>query len=232
LAEMPDGRQRGLSRRAPSDHSASQLPLRTRSITSTVSADTVDPRARGTLIHAWFDQICWLDRDSRPSPEQLRLVANDPFIRDLRLSEKAFESLMKEFLSMIGLMATQTSLTQSAALERFAHQSAIADISGVNLRVESERPFVYREQGHIVRGTIDRLVIAEQSGKNLAAEVIDFKTDRLFGDRNVWIAQKQNDYADQLQDYRTAVSRCFGIPSDCITTSLLLLEADACMEVL
>jgi len=133
---------------------------------------------------------------------------------------------------MVDLTATQTALTQSAALERFAQQAGLADISGVNLQVETERPFVYREQGHIVRGTIDRLVIAEQSGKNLAAEVIDFKTDRVFGDHDAWIAQKQNAYADQLQDYRMAVSRCFGIPDNCITTSLLLLEADSCVEVL
>jgi len=232
LAKMPDGRQRGLSRRTPSDHPTSRLPLRIRSTASTGQADAVDPRARGTLMHAWFEQIHWLDRDSRPSPEQLRLIANEPFIRDLRLSEKGLESLMTEFLKMLDLPATQAALTESAALERFAQHAGLADISRVNMQVEIERPFVYREYGHIVRGTIDRLVIAEQSGKNVAAEVIDFKTDRMFGEYDAWIAQKQNAYANQLQDYRMAVSRCFGIPSHCITTSLLLLEADSCIEVL
>jgi hypothetical protein len=59
---------------------------------------------------------------------------------------------------------------------------------------------------------------------------VDFKTDRLVGDRDRWIETKRIHYRPQLEEYRFAVSHCFGVPSDRISTRLLLLEAQAVAE--
>ena len=138
---------------------------------------------------------------------------------------------MREFLRMADQSATHTALSQSATRERLSKQLGLAASSEIDVHIMSERPFVYRHQGEIIQGTIDRLVIAEQAGQRLAAEVIDFKTDRLSGNRDRWIAVKESEYGSQLRDYRTAVTQCFGIPGDSITAWLLLLEADACVAV-
>jgi len=234
LAAMPDGRHRSLSRRAPSEHTALRLPFRPRSSTAdgySKASPAVSPRARGTLFHAWFEQIRWLDEGGQPTAEQLRTITQHRSIRDLRIPEKAFEALMNEFLTMLTQSETQQALSQSAALKRFAKRLKLKDLSELSLRVESERPFVYRDQGHIVQGTIDRLVIAEHSGKTQAVEIIDYKTDGLSGDVAEWIASKKQHYADQLRDYRTAVTRYYGIPIASTVASLMLLEANTCFEV-
>ena len=95
------------------------------------------------------------------------------------------------------------------------------------LKVERERTFVLLHNGELVQGTIDRLVLLYSNGRPVAADVVDFKTDRFVGDRTRWIEGKQLHYGPQLAEYRFAVSHCFGIPSENISTRLLLLEAQA-----
>ena len=41
---------------------------------SILRLDNAAALARGTMIHAWFEQIAWLD-DGLPSPETLRRIA-------------------------------------------------------------------------------------------------------------------------------------------------------------
>jgi ATP-dependent exoDNAse (exonuclease V) beta subunit len=232
LAPMPDGRRRGLTRRRPSDHAPVQLPLGTKPAAVGGNLSSVDGRARGTLMHAWFSRICWLDVGDQPTLAELRAVAQEPALRELRLSDDVLESLLSEFLRMVDQPATQTALSRSVAHDRLSRQLAPEAPSEIDIHVMTERPFVYRHQGGIIQGTIDRLVIAEQAGRPLAAEIIDFKTDRFSGDRARWMANKESEYGSQLRDYRTAVTQCFRIPGDFITTSLLLLEADASVAVI
>ena len=66
-----------------------------------------------------------------------------------------------------------------------------------------------------------------QNGRPIAADIIDFKTDRFSGDRSRWIEARRLHYGPQLEEYRFAVAQCFGVPIQHIGTRLLLLEADA-----
>ena len=101
----------------------------------------------------------------------------------------------------------------------------------VELRVHVERPFVFRYEGEIVHGIIDRLVVAEKDGQPIAAEVVDFKTDRLNGHKKDWIAMKVHDYGDQLRDYQRAVIKSYGLSADAVRLSLLLLDVGVLVEV-
>jgi ATP-dependent helicase/nuclease subunit A len=110
-----------------------------------------------------------------------------------------------------------------------SHRAQI-EAGSASLKVERERMFVLLHDGELVQGTIDRLVLLYENGRPIAADIVDFKTDRLVGAREQWIENKRNHYGPQLQEYRFAVSHCFGIPPEKISTRLLLLEAQATVE--
>lgn len=228
LAPMADGRRRSLARRAPSDHAPQRLPLRPESAADRSHMAGLESRARGTLVHAWFEQIEWLDHGDVPGERCLWERAQDSEIRQLGIPSDTIERLMAEFLRMLKQKTTREALSEQAVRRRLLQED---DTGEVTLKILPERPFVRRHEGRIVQGIIDRLVIVERDGQRVAAEVIDFKTDRLSGELDDWIRWKRTDYGGQLQDYRVAVAQCFGVPSARISTSLLMVDADVRIDV-
>ena len=73
LAESPPQATRGLDRRSPS-----QLEGGPRvNLARQLRLDGSPQLDRGTLLHAWFQQIEWLD-DGRPAEDVLRHIAAAP----------------------------------------------------------------------------------------------------------------------------------------------------------
>ena len=242
MATLTGGRQRGLLRRAPSRHDETRLFLpdsesggRTTNLSSVSGPSAgIDPRVKGTLIHAWFECIEWLaDQGDMPSETLLRNKA-----RELSIGQDVVDSLLPDFCECLKRPMTRAAVSSTIARSNSVENSRafrslateIAD-GRVQLRVIPERTFVLPQKGAIVQGTIDRLVLAVRDQCNIAADIIDFKTDRLVGDVDQWTNQKIEHYAPQLQVYIDAVERCFRVPRQCITARLLLLEADALVEV-
>ncbi len=221
LAKMKS-RKRGLRREAPSRHEETRVRLRISQPPEQASQDGLDPRIKGTLIHAWFESIEWLDAEP-PSESLLRDIAATQFI-----PEPAVESLLVDFYDMLKRKNTKRALTVTG-LQYVDELAGFADeiASGAaRLVVENERPYVLKRDGAIVLGTIDRLVLVTRKGKPVAADILDFKTDRFFGTTKEWVAEKIGHYGPQLEEYRAAVSTCFRIPEENIARRLLLLETD------
>ena len=243
LSAMHDGRRRGLHRRAPSRHDETRLYLpevtvaiaRREKTADAVDSEprhggppAVDARTRGTVIHAWFECIEWLD-ESRPEPDEASLRQR---AAELTVSERAVDRLLPDFRKMLKVAGVRK-LFQAASggdARVFGSHRAQIEAGSASLKVERERMFVLLHDGELVQGTIDRLVLLYENGRPIAADIVDFKTDRLVGAREQWIENKRNHYAPQLQEYRFAVSHCFGIPAEKISTRLLLLEAQATVE--
>jgi ATP-dependent exoDNAse (exonuclease V) beta subunit len=97
--------------------------------------------------------------------------------------------------------------------------------------VDCERSFVRIHDGALIQGTIDRLVLVRENGRVVAADVVDFKTDRLNGDAQLWRREKAEHYAGQLQEYRSAVRHITSTPQLPVSTRLLLLEDASVIEV-
>lgn len=248
LAGMSE-RRRGLRREAPSKHAQTHLLLRgldgpnTQSVESDSGsqppADSVvtnsaqgslDPRTRGTLVHAWFETIQWLD-DGMPDESHLRQIAKRHFV-----PTDISEPMLQTFLNDLRKPHTQATLQRQSFLQ-LPHLQELqkklgANFTAASLQVENERPFVLKRQGAIVVGTIDRLVLVMHGGKPVAADVVDFKTDRIVGEVKKWVQQKTQHYQSQLEEYRIAVQTCFGIPQQHISTRLLLIEPDVVVSVL
>lgn len=220
-------RSRGLRREAPSRHEETRLNLpfaggapRKKSTDSS----TLDPKLRGTVIHTWFEHIQWIDNGGLPDDEKL-----DQLVASLLIPADELSKLKLTFRKMLQQDGTVEALTVDGVLNlpQFETHAAKVRNGKAVLRVEPERPFVIKRNGAIVVGTIDRLVLLELNGKLVAADILDYKTDRLTGNRESWIADRIQHYGGQLEEYRNAVNACFGIPVTHISTRLLLLEADA-----
>ncbi|MFN9719461.1 MAG: PD-(D/E)XK nuclease family protein, partial [Planctomycetota bacterium] len=238
LSPMRDGRRRGLRRRAPSRHDQTKLylPDVTRAIVRRENAlpggfqfskPDVDARTRGTVIHAWFECLEWLNDEAMPDDQTLLRQAER-----LSVPASVASRLLPDFLRMLTHPETRKVFDPRAGggSPVFQPHASLIASGDATLRVERERPFVLLQDGELVQGTIDRLVLLSHHGKLLAADIVDFKTDRFTGSRAAWIAARQAHYTPQLHEYRNALTHCFGLSGTQISARLLMLEADAVID--
>lgn len=242
LSPMHDGRRRGLRRRAPSRHDETRLYLP--DVTSAIAkrkplddqpavpsrrgVPTVDARTRGTVMHAWFECIEWLN-ETATAPDDILLRKRSI---ELSVPDSIVDLLLPDFQKMLKQPDIRKTFDESSGgqAQCFTPYRKELQSGEGRFKVERERTFVLLHDGQLIQGTIDRLVLLYINGRPVAADVVDFKTDRLVGDRDRWIETKRSHYRPQLEEYRFAVSHCFGVPSDRISTRLLLLEAQAVTE--
>ena len=112
-------------------------------------------------------------------------------------------------------------------LDREATGQRLGQQDGDQIVLEREVPFCCKLGEDVLNGIIDRLVILERNGQPIAAEVIDFKTDQISGS-----AQETADkHRDQLESYRSAVSRTWGIDPDRISTRIALIQNGAVVNL-
>lgn len=239
LAPMTDGRRRGLKRRAPSRHDETRLYLP--AVTSLIarreampaSTDVaeagfraiVDPKTRGTVMHAWFECIEWLNHTTTKPDESLLRDRAAQFA----VPDAAVDRLLADFYAAIRRPETRRVFQQDAlsTVESFTAFRSEIESGLATPKIERERTFAMLHKNELVLGSIDRLVLLYQNGRLIAADIIDFKTDRFAGDRDRWIEARRLHYGPQLEEYRFAVSHCFGVPIQHIGTRLLLIETDA-----
>ena len=209
LAAPAERRWRGLGRLSPSGLEGGS---RVRLIASSGANDT-DRRtaeARGTVIHAWFEQIAWLD-DGSPSDDRLREVA--VALRDFALMPDDVDRWLTEFRVMLAQPNIAACL----------HRAAYRNFAGATLRVETERPFAVRDGDRLIVGSIDRLVTICDGNQPIAADILDFKTDSIADDDRRVLTEKVRFYTPQLHAYCQAVKKMTGLELQRISAKLLLL---------
>jgi ATP-dependent exoDNAse (exonuclease V) beta subunit len=150
LAPLEGPRRRGLDRVAPSDLEGTRGGLRL----ERTGGDGLSGRQRGTIVHAWMEQIGWL-RDGLPPEPALRQVANR--LIETRLDPSQIASYLADFhaalalpavaavldphyyanVSAVGWPASLASLAQSAAQAASSRSSASERLAGE--RAASER---------------------------------------------------------------------------------------------
>ncbi len=198
FASMPQGRQRGLRRVAPS-----RLEERP-SVRLSSSLKSVSGRAleRGTLFHAWFEQIEWLD-DGPPDAQKLRRVAARLDTQSLNLDQ-----CLRQFQQMLQCGEVHRWLCRAAYAD--PNHWPIADQGGpseaVVPSVLREQPVAVERDGTLLTGTIDRLVLLIGKDGPLAADVLDYKTDRLSPESLTAEHPALQHYQLQLSAYREAVA--------------------------
>jgi ATP-dependent helicase/nuclease subunit A len=174
-----------------------------------------DPRARGTLLHAFCEAIEWVE-DSLPTPAQLLAIA-----ANLGWTQTASDPIVRKFLAML-----DGDLREVWSRNRYAG-------NGTNFKVRREMPFQVRldtgGSGMVLSGQIDRLVLWTGS-HGPAAEIIDFKSDDLLlapgtpDDHPSSLAARIAHYTPQIQSYRAAVSALFGVSAHQSQATLVFTE--------
>ncbi len=230
LAPMTDQRRRGWERARPSGlEGGSRVHLN-----HIFAADRSVAFLRGQLIHAWFEQIEWLD-DGRPDQATLRRVAD----RVLASSGVASIDVDKQ-VARFDAMLDSPFIAGILSRNRYQDPNALDLSQGITQELvggpleataENERGFAIHEGGQLLSGFVDRLVLLSQGPETVAAEIIDYKTDPLDADDAKQVTDKVNFYAPQLNAYRRAVAKVTHLPAERIAARLLFVEGEVLQTV-
>lgn len=233
LAPLEGARKRGWQRVAPSQLEG-LWPEETSPAKETVVA-TKEPAAgprvkwtdlfgretslgmcRGTLFHAWYELVEWLE--DGPPPEKTMRRAADGLAAEIGPLSEQVPNLQADFLQTL-------SRPKVAALLKKAGANVPA---GGTLHVEREFPFALRVGSDLVQGIIDRLVLTRVAGKVVAAHIIDFKTDTIAPPGDAAALQGRVDfYRPQVAAYSKAVQQIFHLRPEQVTQQLAFVSADA-----
>ncbi len=193
--------------------------------------DTAAALDRGTLVHAWFEQIEWLE-DGEPDDAVLRQEAESLPTDELNVPE-----LIEQFRAALTKPAIRAALSR-ATYERPAADGspctvhATAEIANPRWEVWRERPFAVHDGEAILNGTVDRLVVLYDGDRPVAADVLDFKTDRLEADDPQKIEDRVEEYRPQLEAYRRAVATLLDLELQQVSARLVLVEPGLIKSVL
>jgi len=210
----PTAQLRRLPRRAPS----SMGEVTAMEATELLRSHPKSAR-HGTLVHALMEDLVWLEADERSEDDLRRALSlHDAEDADAEDALAAF----------------------SATLEKPEIQSLLAREAqvvpeGADLEVSNERPFslVLMDEGgdeYFANGSIDRLVLSVKDGAPIAAEVIDFKTDRVTTPEEVEARSKH--HVAQMNAYRRAVSAMYGLEPEAVTLKLAFLTPGVVQELI
>ena len=233
FAASPTGQRRGLERRSPSQLEGGTMV----DLAERLRLDTAEALGRGTLIHAWFEQITWLE-EGTPSDEVLRKIGRQQGFSDVKLPP-----LIEQFHLALEKPAVQNTLSRSTYADKnvqeqvgqdhlsCVHLAAHANLESPRWEVLQEHPFAVDDGDGILSGTIDRLVILYDFDRPVGADVIDFKTDSVSMERPEGIENRVEIYRPQVEAYRRAVVEMTGLPSERISARLLFSEAGCLRRV-
>jgi ATP-dependent exoDNAse (exonuclease V) beta subunit len=198
-------------------------------LASQLRLDTSGAADRGTLMHAWFEQIAWLD-DGLPDDESLRRIAE-------KLGPRAdLDEMVRQFHEMLDQPAIAESLRRATYRQPAAGDARSAVHAGPEVAdpqwiVFRERPFAIRDGESILTGSIDRLVVLYNGPAAIGADILDYKTDSLAPDAPAAIDEKVNHYRPQLDAYRRAVSAMYKLPPERISARLAFVSVGVIMNV-
>ncbi len=165
--------------------------------TSTVTAQQLFSRtgrfarSYGTLVHAFFEQIEWLDEMTEDQLQQLWLAVP---CMDEGVRERALEEVRR-------------CLDDPAARAALSRPSAEA-------LCWREKRFEILLKGEWLSGTFDRVMVEPEH-----ATILDFKTDKVESDEA--FRARVEGYRPQLMTYREVLSRMTGLPASAIHCRLL-----------
>ncbi|REJ76649.1 MAG: hypothetical protein DWQ29_15855 [Planctomycetota bacterium] len=175
-------------------------------------------RDKGTLIHAWLEQIEWLDR-SPPAADDLRQTATR-----LGLQADLVEEARHQFDVLLDHPVLKSLLSKADYLQHAAPMVTAVAADQIELEVRNERRFETEIGGRVVSGSIDRLVLFHHNGAVVAADLLDYKTDLLTSQSPDAVKSFADRYRQQLSAYADVVSRIYSLPRDAVAARLVLLS--------
>jgi ATP-dependent helicase/nuclease subunit A len=178
---------------------------------------------RGTLMHAWYEQVEWLD-EQVPDRTTLERVAQQVNTDGVDVSE-----LLDQFLRTLEMPQIRQVLSHDGYRPPYGEPLSTVlpsqyRESELNLELHRERTFCVLERQRLLTGSIDRLVLLYQDRELVSADLLDFKTDWVKSSDSTQLAERCEFYRPQLMAYRSAVSSMFGLPIARIAARLVFVR--------
>lgn len=162
---------------------------------------------RGSLLHAWFEAVGWLE-DGAPNDETLlALAASKPEFANLDVAGE-----LARFRHSLSLPVVQ------AALSRAGYERADG-----TPQLFRERAFAVRRNDTLLNGKFDRLVVWFHGPTAVAADVLDLKSDVVPAERGA-VSARAEIYRGQMDAYRQAAMQLYRLPAEKVSASLLFVE--------
>jgi ATP-dependent helicase/nuclease subunit A len=210
LRPVKGRRERNLPRRSPSDMEGGDLV----DLAALFRTDlTGEARLRGTVVHAWCEAVEWME-DGLPEDEALRATAARVAPG---LSATRMDAWIGDFREWMQAPAIRGALSRAAYLP--------------GATVERELPFLHRQAEGLLQGYIDRLVLVEDGGKVVEAEVMDFKTDVMDPSDAGALAARVEHYRPQIDAYRGAAAARYHLDLRQVAGTLLFLRTGVARAV-
>ncbi len=211
LAQSPSVAQRALAVVAPSSREAGG----TVRAADLFALETSSARVRGSVFHAWFEQVEWMD-SALPDDSALLQIAAD-VVNDLGRAggmsgEARLRPLLAEFHRMLEIPSVRATLGRAE--------------KGAELW--RERPFIVRINREIMRGQFDRVVVHRHTGRQVTATLTDFKSDTVTADN---LSQRVEAYRPQIDSYRAALAAMLKIPIANVTAKLLFINRGEVVDI-
>jgi ATP-dependent exoDNAse (exonuclease V) beta subunit len=190
--------------------------------------------AAGTLYHAWFATIGWLD-DGMPTDASLRAAADAKRIEVPPEIWRELDSMLATFRKWLANAAINRVLQRSAYAgpEQPGFPAALAPVWSPSLvprQVEQERRFLVHDGSKFWNGSLDRVVWLADGDRIVAADILDYKTDAVEPGEAALKATTDH-YRPQLEAYRRAVPQFAAIPENRIATRLVFTHAGRVVDV-
>lgn len=174
---------------------------------------------RGTLLHASFETIEWLDDWTLD-----RSVLVDSMLRKIpTASESEMDSVVTEFHQMLSNRDVKELLT----LESF-QRLLPSDLNVDRWVVENERPIAAQFEGRLIEGFVDRLVWLYRGDELVGIEVIDFKTDRVGKNQ---VHERVEFYREQVVAYARALQKISQLENSQINSRFVFLATGIVVAV-
>jgi len=164
---------------------------------------------RGTLVHAWMEDVEWLPADGG-LPDEAALLARGRQVAP-SWGPVALQALAQRFLAWLETPEVRTPLAREEWPE--------------GTRVQRERPFVVRDQGGVLQGVADRVL--RLPDRRLV--VVDWKTDRVPDEAA--LALRVEHYRPQMEAYLRALAGLEGVVHTEVEGRLVFLEAGRAVPV-
>ncbi len=214
----PTGRRRrGLDYRTPSSlEGCGKVDLR-----RSLRLESLVSMTRGSIMHAWFELIEWLE-NGPPSDDELQRAAGPLVTPEIDLSAE-----IRRFREMLSREAIAAVLRRSQyeGLTNLSLPGCTCDEwrgRKLDVSCRREHSFAVRHEDALVFGTVDRLTLFRDAGRVVAVDILDFKTDAI--ETPVQIAERIATYRPQIQAYRQSIAALSGVDQDHISARLLFVE--------
>ncbi len=181
---------------------------------------------RGTLIHALFEQVHWLD-DGLPDPSQSRRVAQSLSGEGLDVGQQlaAFQGMLEApDVAAVLRRAFYESPRDESLQQALAGTGTQGKLQAI---VHNERRFAVHDQGRLLSGIMDRIVLLYDGERLAAADIIDYKTDTAQPDDAAGLGELVEFYRPQIEAYRRAAATMFHLSPRQISARLLFVSPGA-----